>query len=140
MLAAAGEGANGAPCFVLCEAREFRWPVAVQVPAGVDDDGNPVREEQRFVAVFVEQPLEDVLRAIAPRRKGGDGEDAGEAGEADAPLLERVFVGWDDIRDEGGAEVPFSEESRAQLLGIPYVAGAVLTAYLDALSGRPEKN
>ena len=47
---------------------------------------------------------------------------------------------WRGVAREGGGEVPFSPETRTQLLDIPYVRRALARAFLNAAYGAKEKN
>jgi hypothetical protein len=42
--------------------------------------------------------------------------------------------------DDDGDEIPFSEAGKAQLLEVPLMAGAVIEAYFDSLTGKKTKN
>lgn len=56
-------------------------------------------------------------------------------------IVRDIVVGWTDgsIVDEDGNAIPFSQGALDQLLDVPMVAGAVLTAFLDAYNGQSAK-
>lgn len=51
--------------------------------------------------------------------------------ESNAQMLERVVVGWSNVKDAADADVPFSPENLARLCQVPGVAGAMLAAFLS---------
>lgn len=59
---------------------------------------------------------------------------------SDVDLAKEVLVGWNGIVDGADQDVPFSEASRDQLLDIPGVASAIVTAFYASLSGGKRKN
>lgn len=55
--------------------------------------------------------------------------------------LRRIFIGWDSgVVDEDGAPMPFSDETRDELLDIPFIRMAVLSAYNGAMAGAKRGN
>jgi hypothetical protein len=50
------------------------------------------------------------------------------------------LVGWSGISDDAGKEIPFSQKALDQLLEVPFLAVAVLKAYMDSLKGAKRKN
>lgn len=101
---------------------EFAWPVKVQVPT----DGRHV--EQPFTARF-----KQVDRSRFVDLNNGDAEE-------ETNLLREVLIGWDGIGDENGEPIPFSEQTRDQLLEIPYVRTAIVEAFFEGIAGRKRKN
>ncbi len=60
-----------------------------------------------------------------------------DAEENDLPLLRRVLVGWEDVSDEDGNPMPFSEAARDALIDDPIILLALSRAYAEeALTGR----
>lgn len=101
--------------FKLAQVKTIKWPVDVQIPL----DGGRV-SKQRFTAEFEILPSDEYSRAI----------DEGD-------VLDRVVRGWsDDVQNEAGEPLPFSEEAKAAMLKISYVRVALLRAYLDACAGK----
>lgn len=59
----------------------------------------------------------------------------------DAKFLAEVLSGWDDVRDDDGAAVPFSEDALAALLdGHPGAGLEIFRAYANELSAARQKN
>jgi hypothetical protein len=51
-----------------------------------------------------------------------------------------VLVGWSGINDDHGKEIPFSQKALDELLEVPFLAIAVLKAYMDSIKGAKRKN
>lgn len=105
--------------FVLTAA-VYAWPVTVEVP------GQP---PQTFTAQFVVPELDEFEAA---------------AGSGDLQRLRRMIggavIGWSDVVDEDGAEVPFSAEALDELIANPFALRALAEALGDSLTKGREKN
>lgn len=114
------------PMFKIVQNATYTWPVTVELPT----DGGKT-EKQTFDAEFkrLTQTRVDEIRTAVERGEMRDSELAREA-----------MVGWSGIVDGDGGQVQFSEKSRDQLLDIPQVSGAVVTALLGSMSGAKRKN
>lgn len=112
--------------FKIVQNATYTWPVTVELPT----DGGKT-EKQTFDAEFkrLTQTRVDEIRQSVERGEMRDSELAREA-----------MVGWSGIVDGDGGQVQFSEKSRDQLLDIPQVSGAVVTALLSSMSGAKRKN
>ena len=58
-------------------------------------------------------------------------------------LLRTVIVDWpadSGIADEDGRPLPYSPDRRDQLIDVPFVQSALITAYRDACTGKITKN
>lgn len=111
--------------FKLNQSPTFFWPVAVNLPTD-----NGAFDKQTFDGEF--KRLTDTrLREIKAKV---------EAGEiTDSAFVREVMVGWKGVTDEGEA-VPFSESNLDRMLEIPGVAGAIITAVVEFVSGLKRKN
>ena len=92
------------------------WPIDVKVPR---DDGSTL--SLRFRALLL--PLDEVdprLALVALFRR-----------QSLALFLRKHFLGWEDLRGENGAALPFSIESRDAMLNNPTIARAIWVALLD---------
>lgn len=58
----------------------------------------------------------------------------------DARTLDTCLVGWDGVHDGTGSEVPFTPETKRQLLGLPGMATAITIAASDELAEVEAKN
>lgn len=114
------------PMFKIVQNATYTWPVMLELPT----DGGKT-EKQTFDAEFkrLTQTRVDEIRSAVERGEMRDSELAREA-----------MVGWSGIVDGDGEQVQFSEKSRDQLLDIPQVSGAVVTALLGSMSGAKRKN
>ena len=100
--------------FKLAQKKEVTYPVMVSVP----QDGGSVAKHS-FEATFEVLPQSELDRMV---------------GNED--VLVRVLKGFRNVRDENGQEVPFTEETKAQLLEITYVRVALQEAYFALQRGQ----
>ena len=102
--------------FKLAEKRKVKWPVTMRVP----QDGGSV---QKFT-VGVEF---EVLKKSEQQA----------AIDANADLLELQVCGWDHrMKDENGADLPFSPEAKASLLELTWARQCLFEALGEVNSGR----
>jgi len=124
--------------FVLKTSDTFRWPVSFKQPA----DGGK-REKQTFEAEFKRLPQSRInqIQLLAQQRiKAAErGEDL-ENGVSDQSIADEILVGWDGIVDGDGEPVPFTKGTKAQLLDVPMLAGALIEAYFESLVEEKRKN
>lgn len=111
--------------FTLKQSDTFSWPVTVLVPL---DGGRQGKET--FDAEF-KRPTQSRIREQVEQIT------AGALGDED--LARQIVVGWSGVQD-GEAERPFSIAALEQLLDVPGVAKALVSAYSDALRGILRKN
>lgn len=114
------------PLQLRSQSPTYRWPVVVEFPI----DGGKFDKES-FDAEFKRLP-QDRLREIGEQIENG--------AITDLELLDQVLVGWAGIFDESGAEVPFSEVTRTQILNVALVASAIVAAWLESLAKGKRKN
>ncbi len=102
--------------FKIIQNPEFTHAVPVQVPA---DGGH----------------REEVLKARF-RVLSGEGDDvfALKTNDEIMAFLGRAVVGLEDIVDDDGKPVPFSDAVRDQVLALPYARAALLRAYITAVT------
>lgn len=101
--------------FKLATTKKVKWPVTVEVP----QDGGKTQKAE-FEVEF-EVLAQDQLEALP--REGKD-------------MLAAVVIGWSGVQDEGGEPIEYSEEAKAQLLGVTYVRAALFGAYQEVQVGR----
>ncbi len=109
--------------FTVREQHFFKHKVDVRVPV----DGG--FRTETFTAHFKALPKEEALALVLEAQENGD-----------AHLLREILVGFEDIKDEDGNAVEYSEESRDTLLNIPYVSIPLIQAYHKATVGIRIKN
>ena len=112
--------------FVLSQSESYTWPVAVEFPV----DGGRF-DKQTFDAEF-RRLSQDRIREIWDQIQGGE--------MSDGDLCNEVLVGWAGIQDGKGADVPYSEKAKVDLLNVPLVAASVVSSWLDSLSKAKRKN
>jgi hypothetical protein len=117
--------------FVLKQSDSYTWPVTFDVPV---DGGR--HERQTFDGEFKRLPQSKIGPMVAELQKLEDLGDLERFTEIAADLL----VGWSGINDDNGKEVPFSQKALEQLLEVPFLAVAVLKAYMDSIKGAKRKN
>ena len=124
--------------FVLKQPDSYTWPVSIKLPAN-----GGKRERQTFDAEFKRLPqsrINEIQREVQQRVKANEkGEDTGE-GVSDQSIADEILVGWDGIVDGDGEPVPFSNAVKAQLLDVPTMAGALVSAYFESLVEQKRKN
>lgn len=129
--------------FTLRLVDDYEWPVEVRVPNG------GALEVHRFTARFrhlgLDQVQEMVQRVIAAsREQEGRGADAQLASmdalvgvaRLQAEQAMAYWVGWgDDLLGADGQPLPYSEETKARLLGVRIIREAVVAAWQASQSG-----
>lgn len=99
---------------------EISWPVTVNIPR---DGGNTVKAT--FTGKFRILSGAEFNGIFA--KEGGNDED----------LCRAMFVGWgDDLCDESGAPLVFTEEERNKFISVPYQRMGVVEAYMQLSHGK----
>lgn len=104
----------------------YFWPVRIDVPA----DGG------RFKRETFEVEFESIAQSELEKLT----QQAAEETIKNIDFARRVVVGWREIIDDEGNEMPFSTSSFEQILDVPMVAGAIASAYFESVAGRQAKN
>ena len=117
--------------FVLKQSSSYSWPVSFDVPV---DGGR--HEKQTFDGEFKRLPQSKIGPMVAEL---GKLEDLGELDRI-TEIASDVLIGWSGINDDDGKEIPFSQKALEQLLEVPFLAVAVLKAYVDSIKGAKRKN
>lgn len=109
--------------FIYKSRRPFEAPVKTRM---LQDDGTFA--ETPFTGRFVILP-EKEREAISEAAGGGD--------KGNRAVLMAAFVGWGpDLIDAGGNPIPYSDETKADLLGETDIFIAVNDTYVTGLLGR----
>ncbi len=117
--------------FVLSQSDSYSWPVTIDIPI----DGGRF-DKQTFDGEFKRLPQSKIGPMVAELQKLEDLGDLDRITEITRDLL----VGWAGISDDSGKEIPFSQKALDQLLEVPFLAVAVLKAYMDSIKGAKRKN
>jgi hypothetical protein len=112
--------------FVLKQSDTYTWPVTFDVPV---DGGR--HQRQTFDGEF-RRLSQSRIREIGQQIESGE--------TTDADLATEVLQGWSGITDDNGKDVPFSQAALQQLLDVPMLATAIVTAYFSSLQGAKRKN
>jgi len=97
-----------------------KWPVTVSIPV----DGGKFRKES-FTIEFVK----------IGRSRFNELVDQDEM-----TLVLSIVKGWEGVTDEEGDDVPYTDETAAELFDDPFVLRAVINAYADFFQGAQSKN
>ena len=124
--------------FVLQQSDSYTWPVSIKLPAN-----GGKREKQTFEAEFKRLPqsrINEIQLLVQQRIKAAErGEDTGE-GITDQSIADEVLVGWEGIMDGDDEAVSFNKGTKAQLLDVPMMAGALIEAFFESLVEAKRKN
>lgn len=125
--------------FKFAKKREVLWPVKIGVPRG-DGSGEIDQVEVRVHYKLLDMSeMAEAMRDTAVLDLGGLL--AAEAMQASDARLRTKILGWDGIVDaETGVPVPFSEDTLAALLQVPYVRKAFANGLWGASQGAAAKN
>ncbi len=121
--------------FVLSQSDSYTWPVTLVIPV---DGGR--REKHSFDAEFKRLP-QTRINQIVRQAKGisEDGSDESVMLEDQAACAE-LLVGWSNVVDDAGEQVPFSAKALAQLLELPTIAAQIIRAWSESLEVAKRKN
>lgn len=104
----------------------YTWPVKIKLPT---DEGKVL--EQDFFATFkrLSQPE---IESMFTDAKGG--------ALNDVELVKKFFIGWKNIVDDSGNQLPFSEALRDQFLSGATIAAQVFNAFTESVASGKSKN
>ena len=108
--------------FKIDQTPTYTHRVEIKVPA---NGGHELQDMQVTFRVLPDEEIE----AFDMRTSRGERE-----------FLAAAVVGFDDVEDEKGAALPFSDALRDRLVGLAYVRVAMINAYYAALMGKRVKN
>jgi len=124
--------------FVLKQSDSYSWPVSIKLPA----DGGK-RERQTFDAEFKRLPqsrINEIQELVQKQIKATERGEATASEISDQSIADEILVGWDGIVDGEGEPVPYSKASKAMLLDVPMMAGALISVYFESLVEQKRKN
>lgn len=105
--------------FKVEKPKDIAWPVTVSIPR---DGGNTVKAA--FTGRF---KILSTSEFNAIYNSGGNDED----------LIRNVLTGWnDDLCDEFGTPLEFSDENLGVIASVPYIRAAIVAAYLELSHGK----
>jgi hypothetical protein len=123
--------------FVVNQSGTYFWPVSFKIPV---DDG---QAEMTFSAKFKRLTTAEAEKLALDCQLFYR---AAELGYIDddtrrpVQMAKDVLVGWRDVRNAEGDDIPFTEESLAEVMSIHGCALGVMKAWQESLSGGRVKN
>ena len=121
---------------VLKQKEPYRWPLKITLPA---DDGK--RATESFTGIFAwlsQSRIEEIRRTVRMQSMGLADPDQQEIDDISA--AKEVLVDWDDVFDDEGDAVPFSDRALDQLLKLPTVAGQIVKQWQQSLEATKKGN
>lgn len=121
---------------VLKQKEPYTWPVKITLPT----DGGK-RATESFTGIFAwlnQSRIEEIRRTVRMQSMGLADPDHQEIDDISA--AKEVLVGWADVIDDEGDEVPFSDRALDQLLQIPTVAGQIVKQWQQSLEAAKKGN
>jgi hypothetical protein len=121
--------------FVLKQSATYIWPITLVLPV----DGGK-RQKHTFDGELRRLPqsrISEIIKLAQLQERGALADDE-ELRDQDA--AKEVLVGWANIVDDEGEDVPFSDSKLNELLEIPTVAGQIVRAWFDSLEVAKQKN
>lgn len=113
--------------FVLSQSPSYTWPVEIQI---ANDGGQ--HEKFTFDAEFKRLPSERVKEVLYPSE--------GTKSPSDEEFCREIVLGWSGIKDDKGADVPFSQDALEKLLKIHPAPAMIVKAWIGSISEAKEKN
>lgn len=121
--------------FVLKQSDSYTWPVTLVIPV---DGGR--REKHTFDAEFKRLP-QTRINEIVRQAKGISDDSADNAVMLeDQSACAELLVGWSNVVDDSGEEIPFSVKALDQLLELPTIAAQIIRAWTESLEIAKRKN
>ena len=124
--------------FVLKQSDTYSWPVSFDVPA---DGGRFIK--QTFDAEFkrpTQARIVEIQEAVMKRLRAIQNDEDTDGLITDLEIADEILVGWSGIDDGEGAEVPYSQKAKEQVLNVPAVSASIVEAFFDSLKGAKRKN
>lgn len=110
--------------FKMTKEHLYWWPVEVKVPA----------TEHNRAGTF--QVMELKMLFVATRKEEASSSSVdGDAPTSDTPEIEKFVRDWDDVIDDDGKPVPFTDKNFRLAMGTVWFRSAVYRAYTASLVG-----
>ena len=112
--------------FVLKQYDSYEWTVSILYPVSGDR-----YQTDTFKAEFKRIPqsrMKEIFDQIKIDQMG------------DKDLVKEVLIGWKDVRDENGEDIPFSAGALEKLIDVQLVAAAISKAFVESITGSKIKN
>ena len=109
--------------FVRKKNKTFKWPVVVREPSETDAG---VYEDHEFIAIF-------------KRLKVSEYQEAAD-NKTEFDLLKMMLVGWEEMKEEDGQDIPFTNQNLKDMMEDSYWLKAVSSSYTASLIDEKVKN
>jgi hypothetical protein len=124
--------------FVLKQLSTYKWPVPFRMPI----DGGKY-EKQTFEAEFRRLPqsrINEIQSEVQARIKAAERGESIDGEVSDQSIADEVLADWSGIVDDDGDDISCTNATKAELLNVPMMAGFIVEAYFDSLTGKKTKN
>lgn len=124
--------------FVLKQSASYKWPVTFKLPI----DGGRY-EKQTFDAEFKRLPqarIDEIQEAVQDRARAVANNQEPEGQVNDRSVADEILIGWSNVLDEDGDEIPFTAANKQALLEVPALASAIIVAFFESVTGNKLKN
>jgi hypothetical protein len=119
--------------FTLREELKYELKVTVDMP---DPEKASRRLKETFHATFQALSISDAEELHRKARSSSEDELTGLARET----LREAILGWRDIKDADGKEVPFNDDNLALILDNRFAVEALFEAYTNSLRTESRRN
>ena len=109
--------------FVRKKNKTFKWPVVVREPSETDAG---VYEENEFIAIFKRLKVSEYQKAAENK--------------TEFEMLKMMLVGWENMKEEDGQDIAFSNQNLKEMMEDAYWLRAVSDAYTKSLMDEKVKN
>ena len=109
--------------FVRKKNKTFKWPVVVREPSETDAG---VYEENEFIAIFKRLKVSEYQKAAENK--------------TEFEMLKMMLVGWENMKEEDGQDIAFSNQNLKDMMEDSYWLKAVSNSYTASLIDEKVKN
>lgn len=124
--------------FVLKQSASYTWPVTFKLPV----DGGKY-EKQTFDAEFKRLPqarIDEIQEAVQDRARSIANNQEPDSPINDRTVADEILIGWSNVLDADGDEIPFTATNKQTLLEVPALASAIIVAFFESVTGNKLKN
>ena len=109
--------------FVRKKNKTFKWPVVVREPSETEAG---VYDENEFICIFKRLKVSEYQKAAEHK--------------TEFEMLKMMLAGWEDMKEEDGQDIPFTDKNIKDLMDDADWIKAVSSAYTESLIGEKVKN
>jgi len=119
----------------LTQSPTYKWPVKITIPT---DDGCATFTFQAEFKRLKQSRLTELIDASQRKARGEEIDP--DLDMTDLELLSEFIVGWADVLDDDGEQVPFDRANLAKLAELATAPNQILEQYAASLRGAKTKN